>query len=136
MEPMEEGVPPEPPRQAAVMFAELIGAAELYASAGDEAAHATITPCLDALQEAAALAGARVVKRIGGRLMLLASSADTGARSAVALQCIKAHEAAIGRLVQRIVVQQMLRHGNRCRIVTLPLMQQKQTLQCLQKFFA
>ena len=86
MEPMEEAVPPEPPRQAAVMFAELIGAAELYASAGDEAAHATITPCLDALQEAAALAGARVVKRIGGRLMLLASSADTGARSAVALQ--------------------------------------------------
>ena len=51
MEPMEEALPPEPPRQAAVMFAELIGAAELYASAGDEAAHATITPCLDALQE-------------------------------------------------------------------------------------
>lgn len=85
MEPMEEPAP-EPSREAAVMFAELIGAAELSAHAGEAAAHAAITPCLDALQEAAASAGARVVKRIGGRLMLLASSADMAARSAVAMQ--------------------------------------------------
>ena len=87
MEPSEETGPgEEPSRQAAVMFAELIGAAELYARLGDAAAHEAIAPCLDTLAEAAASAGARVVKRIGGRLMLLASSADTAARSAVAMQ--------------------------------------------------
>jgi class 3 adenylate cyclase len=76
----------DPGRETAVIFAELIGAAELYARAGDTAAHETIARCLETLGQAAASSGARVVKRIGGRLMLAAPSADAAARAAVAMQ--------------------------------------------------
>ena len=84
MEPNEEQVE-VPGREAAVMFAELIGAAELYARMGDTAARQAIDPSLEKLGEAVA-GKARVVKRIGGRLMLLAESADAAARVAVAMQ--------------------------------------------------
>jgi len=73
-------------RDTAVIFAELIGAAELYAHAGDAAAHEAIAACAERLAQAAAATRARVVKRIGGRLLLLADSADSAARTAVALQ--------------------------------------------------
>jgi adenylate cyclase len=73
-------------RETAVIFAELIGAAELYARAGDVAAQEAIAECFRRLEEAAAATRARVVKRVGGRLMLLAESADAGARTAVAMQ--------------------------------------------------
>lgn len=76
----------EPGRETAVIFAELIGAAELYARAGDAAAHEAIARSLEKLGEAAASSGARVVKRIGARLMLVAASADAAARAAVAMQ--------------------------------------------------
>jgi len=76
----------EPGRETAVIFAELIGAAELYAREGDAAAHQAISHCVEKLEQTAAGAGARVVKRIGGRLMVLAESADAAARAAVALQ--------------------------------------------------
>src|SRR5918996_4306011 len=72
--------------EAAVLFAELIGAAELYARAGDAAAHEAITRCVETLGQSAAASGARVVKRIGGRLMMLAENADAASRTAVALQ--------------------------------------------------
>jgi adenylate cyclase len=75
----------EPGRDTAVIFAELIGAAELYARAGDAAAHEAIARCMEKLGAAAASSGARVVKRIGGRLMLVAASADVAARAAVAM---------------------------------------------------
>ena len=73
-------------KEAAVLFAELIGAAELYARAGDAAAHEAITRCVETLGQSAAASGARVVKRIGGRLMMLAENADAASRTAVALQ--------------------------------------------------
>jgi class 3 adenylate cyclase len=77
----------EPGRDTAVIFAELIGAAELYAHAKDAAAaHEAIAACAEKLAQAAAATRARVVKRIGGRLLLLADSADSAARTAVALQ--------------------------------------------------
>ncbi len=75
----------EPGRDTAVIFAELIGATELYARAGDTAAHEAISGYAGKLGEAAASSGARVIKRIGGRLMLVAASADAAARAAVAL---------------------------------------------------
>ncbi len=75
----------EPGRETAVIFAELIGATELYARAGDTAAHEAIAGCAGRLGEAASSSGARVIKRIGGRLMLVAASADAAARTAVAL---------------------------------------------------
>jgi class 3 adenylate cyclase len=73
-------------RPTAVIFAELIGAAELYAHANDAAAHEAISACADKLGQAAAATRARVVKRIGGRLLLLADNPESAARTAVALQ--------------------------------------------------
>jgi len=73
-------------RDTAVIFAELIGAPELYAHAGDAAAHEAIAACAEKLGQAAEATRARVVKRIGGRLLILADSADSAARTAVALQ--------------------------------------------------
>lgn len=74
-----------PGRESAIIFAELIGAAELYARAGDAAAHEAISRCVEYLGKSAA-SKARVVKRIGGRLMMLAESADDAARGVVAMQ--------------------------------------------------
>ena len=76
----------EPGRETAVIFAELIGAAELYARAGDAPAQEVIARCFDRLAQAATSQAARVIKRIGGRLMLVAESADAAARAAVAMQ--------------------------------------------------
>lgn len=74
---------PRPSRDAAVLFAEISGAAELQARAGD-AAQQTIGACLDLIQ--AASTRTRVVKRFGPRLMLLADGADSAARVATAMQ--------------------------------------------------
>lgn len=74
-------------RETAVIFAELIGAAELYAHAKDaDAAHEAISACVEQLGNAVAATRARVVKRIGGRLLIVADSPDSAARTAVALQ--------------------------------------------------
>ena len=74
-------------RDTAVIFAELIGAAELYAHAKDAAAaHEAVSACVEHLGKAVAATRARVVKRIGGRLLILADTADSAARTAVALQ--------------------------------------------------
>ncbi|HYI86468.1 MAG TPA: adenylate/guanylate cyclase domain-containing protein [Burkholderiales bacterium] len=88
MEPSQDidSTPPPPNREAAVMFAELVGAAELYARLGDAVAHDAIAPCVEKLQQTAESTKARFVKRIGGRLMLLSESADAAARTAVAMQ--------------------------------------------------
>jgi len=75
-EPDEDTTIKEPPRQAAVIFAELLGITELYAGAGDAAALQATAACHDRLEQAASPAKARVLKRIGPRLMLLAESAD------------------------------------------------------------
>jgi len=75
MQPDEETTVQEPPREAAVMFAELVDADTLDA----------IAACHDELEKAVP-AQARVLKRIGPRLMLLAESADVAARAAVAMQ--------------------------------------------------
>ncbi|HEU4923903.1 MAG TPA: hypothetical protein VFT23_12615, partial [Burkholderiales bacterium] len=73
-------------RPTAVIFAELIGAAELYAHANDAAAHEAISAYADKLGQAAVATRARVVKRIGGRLLILADNPESAARTAVALQ--------------------------------------------------
>lgn len=76
----------EPGRETAVIFAELIGAAELYARAGDAAAQDAVARSFEKLDQAATASGGRVVKRVGGRLMVVAASADAAARTAVAMQ--------------------------------------------------
>jgi adenylate cyclase len=87
-------------RETAVIFAELIGTAELYARAGDAAAQELIARCFEQLERIAQAHKARVVKRIGGRLMLLAESADAAARAAVAMQAVALDfpEGATGKL--------------------------------------
>ena len=83
---MDSGPDTTLPRETAVIFAELIGAAELYARAGDAAAHAAIARCAEMMAAPIRNTGARLVKRIGGRLMVLAESADAAARTSVAMQ--------------------------------------------------
>jgi adenylate cyclase len=80
----------DPGRETAVIFAELVGAAELYTRVGDAAAQEMIARCFQALEQTAQAQRARVMKRIGGRLMLLAESADAAARAAVAMQVVAA----------------------------------------------
>jgi class 3 adenylate cyclase len=72
-------------RESAVLFAELLGAAELFARAGDAAAHEAITHCAGRLEQAAGR-DARLVKTMGSRLMLLAPGADAAACAAAAMQ--------------------------------------------------
>ena len=74
-----------------MLFADLIGAQELYATAGDGPAQEAIARGLEKLRQAATDCGAQVLKRIGSRLMVLAASADAAASAAVAM-----HEAARG----------------------------------------
>lgn len=76
----------EPGRETAVIFAELIGAGELLARIDDAQAHAAVGDAMARLEQVAISSGARVLKRIGGRLLMLAESADAAARTAVALQ--------------------------------------------------
>jgi class 3 adenylate cyclase len=73
-----------PAKENAVLFAELLGAAELFARAGDDAAQEAITQCVERLERAAGR-DARVVKTMGSRLMLVAPNADAAARAAVAM---------------------------------------------------
>jgi adenylate cyclase len=72
--------------EGAVIFAELIGTAELYARDGDTPAHEAITRSIENLGNCAAAAKARVIKRIGGRMMLFTDDAAAAARLAVSLQ--------------------------------------------------
>ena len=74
-----------------MLFADLIGAQELYATAGDAPAHEAIARGLEKLTQAATDCGTQVLKTIGHRLMVLAASADAAAGAAVAM-----HEAARG----------------------------------------
>ena len=67
-----------------MLFAELLGAAELFARAGDAAATEALAQCAGRLEQAAGC-DARVVKTLGSRLMLLAPNADSAARAAVAM---------------------------------------------------
>ena len=76
----------EPGRETAVIFAELLGASELLGRADDVQAHAAVGEALSSLEQVAVASGARVLKRIGPRLLLVTTDPDNAARTAVALQ--------------------------------------------------
>ena len=82
-------------RESAVLFAELLGAAELYGRADDTVAHEAIAQCAGRLGRAAG-SDARVVKTLGARLMLVATDADAAARAAVSMQTEARQFAAAG----------------------------------------
>lgn len=69
---------------AAVLFAEVIGGAALYAT--DARAAAAVDACLQALREATRAAGGEVVKTIGDELMGAFPSADAAANGATRMQ--------------------------------------------------
>jgi len=72
-------------RETTVLFAAAIGGADLYAKAGDVAASDALDRCMNVLGEAARKPGARIVKRMPDKLMLLAATPDTAAETAAAL---------------------------------------------------
>lgn len=72
-------------RQTTVMFANVLGGAELTAKAGDEAAKRTLDSCLERLAKAAADCGARVKKLAADKLRVLVASADAAADTAAAM---------------------------------------------------
>jgi adenylate cyclase len=70
----------------AVLFGELIGASDLYTEAGADAAHDAVTSSAERIAQAAASRGARLIKTLGARIMLVAPSAGQGAAAACAMQ--------------------------------------------------
>lgn len=72
-------------RSTTVLFAGVLGAAELYAAAGDAAAHEAVARCLARLGKAGEACGGRVVEAPGDKLMLLIASPDAAADAAVAM---------------------------------------------------
>ena len=76
----------EADQKNAVLFAELIGAAELYGRADDTTAFEIIAHNAARVSQAAESCGARVIKTTGSKVMLLAASADAAAAAAIAMQ--------------------------------------------------
>src|SRR5262245_23123984 len=72
-------------RETTVLFANVIGAADLYTKAGDKPAHDAIAGCLAALAAAAEGAGARVAKTMREGLMVLAAQPDQAADAAAGM---------------------------------------------------
>jgi adenylate cyclase len=72
-------------RHTTVVFADLLGGAELIAKMGDAAAVAALGVCLKQLRKAAEGCGARVVDRGADKLMVLVASADAAADAAAAM---------------------------------------------------
>jgi class 3 adenylate cyclase len=65
-----------------VLFADVSGSTQLYESAGDERASKAIEQCMQALREATAGAGGKVVKEIGDEVMATFPTPDAAAAAA------------------------------------------------------
>src|SRR5260370_40806268 len=75
----------DPNRKTTVLFADVIGAEKLSGAAGEAAAHEALTRCRDRLQGAATACGGRVVKGTGDKGMVLITTPDAAADTAVAM---------------------------------------------------
>ena len=76
----------ETKRETTVLFADLIGAANLYTAAGDAAAGEAIAKCLEKLKKAAASCGGRLVKTTtSDKVMVLVATPDAAADTADAM---------------------------------------------------
>lgn len=84
-------------RETTILFADLIGASDLYNSAGDAAAGDAIKQCVERLRKAVADCGAggRVVLTKGDKVMVLVSSPDVAADAAVAMHTAMADVPAV-----------------------------------------
>lgn len=75
----------ESTRPTTVLFARLIGDADLYAAVGDAAAHDAIARCLALLRQAAEACGGRVIEASSDKMMVLMSVPEVAADIAVAM---------------------------------------------------
>jgi len=75
----------EPSRETTVLFAAILGGAELYAKAGDEKGHEAMEQCQFRLGRAAASCGGRLSKGTADKVMVLAANPDAAADAASAM---------------------------------------------------
>jgi len=75
----------EPTRDTTVLFAAIIGGAELYAKAGDKAGHEAMEQCQFRLGRAAASCGGRLAKSTADKVMVLVATPDAAADAASAM---------------------------------------------------
>src|SRR4051812_29803419 len=72
-------------RETTVVFADILGGADLIAKAGDSAAVAALAGCIEQIRRAAEGCGARVINRAADKLMVLAATPDAAADAAAAM---------------------------------------------------
>jgi adenylate cyclase len=72
-------------RETTVVFADILGGADLIAKAGDAAAVAALGACIAHISKAAEGCGARVINRAADKLMVLLPTPDTAADAAAAM---------------------------------------------------
>lgn len=72
-------------RETTVLFADILGGADLIAKAGDAAAVAALAGCISHIRTAAEGCGARVMNRGADKLMALVASPDAAADAAAAM---------------------------------------------------
>jgi class 3 adenylate cyclase len=75
----------EKSRETTVLFAAVIGGADLYAKAGDKAGHEAMERCQFRLGQAAASCGGRLAKSTSDKVMVLAATPDAAADAASAM---------------------------------------------------
>jgi class 3 adenylate cyclase len=78
----------EPSRETTVLFAAVIGAADLYAKAGEKAGHEAMERCQFRLGQAAASCGARLALGTPEKVMVLAATPDVAADAASAMHLV------------------------------------------------
>lgn len=72
-------------RETTVVFADILGGADLIAKAGDAAAVAALAACIAQVKRAAEKAGGRVISRATDKLMVLLPTPDAAADAAAAM---------------------------------------------------
>ena len=72
-------------RETTVVFADILGGADLIAKSGDAAAVAALGACINHLKKAAESCGARVINRSADKLMVLLPTPDAAADAAAAM---------------------------------------------------
>jgi adenylate cyclase len=72
-------------RETTILFADILGGADLTAKAGDPAARGALAGCVEHAQRAAKGCGARVISRTPGKMMALIATPDAAADAAAAM---------------------------------------------------
>ena len=92
-----------------ILFADVADSSRLYQDLGDEAGHQIVTACIDAMSEAVAEHGGRVVDQAGDEIMCVFPSASRAQRAALEIHARVGEEAA--ERSTRLRVRIGLAHG-------------------------